>query len=114
MADQIIPDLSELAEPSGPIRVTLKPSHRPNILASVTIELDTDLGTITIQDARILRNKSGVAWFAMPTFSVTTGREYQYFASVELSPALHRQVSDAALAGFVDWEKTQAPVGGGK
>jgi hypothetical protein len=93
------------AEAPSPIRVTLTKSHRPNVLASVTIELDTDLGTITISDARILRNKSGIAWFSLPTFSVTTGREYQYFASVELSSALQRQVSDAALEEYERWEK---------
>jgi hypothetical protein len=111
MSDQL-PSLSELGQEPSHIRVTLKPSHRPNVLASVTVELETDLGTVTINDARILRNKAGVAWFALPTYSVTSGREYQYFASVELSPTLHRQVSDAALAGFVKWEKAQPQLGG--
>jgi len=109
----ILPDLSELAEESSPIRITLKPSTRQNVLASVSIELDTELGSITINDARILRNRSGVAWFSLPTFSVTKGREYEYFASVELSPKLHRQVSDAALGNFVQWEKEQAAASGG-
>jgi|SRR5215467_7961485 len=96
------------------ITVTFKPSHRPTVLASVTIILETDLGTVTISDARVLRNKAGVLWFSLPTHSVTKGREYEYFSTVELSPALQRQISDAALSGFVEWEKTQAPVGGAK
>jgi hypothetical protein len=105
-----LPDLSDLAEEPSQVRITLKPSHRSNVLAAVTVELDTDIGAITISDARILRNKAGVAWFALPTYSVTSGREYQYFASVELSPTLHRQVSDAALAEFERWEKPSGTV----
>jgi hypothetical protein len=102
----LVPDLSDLAddEPSR-IRITLTKSHRPNVLASATVELDTELGTIS--DARILRNKSGVAWFSLPTFSVSSGGEYPYFASVELSPALDRQVSDVALAEFERWERAK-------
>ncbi len=106
--------LSESADEPSPLRVTLKPSHRPNVLASVSVQLDTDLGTITIHDGRILRNRAGVAWFSLPTYSVTKGRECEYFATAELSPALQRQVSDAALAGFVEWEKAQAQLGGAK
>ena len=95
------------AEPSEPsqIEVTLKPSHRANVLASVTVELETDLGTVAINDGRILRNRSGAAWFSMPTFSVTKGREYEYFTTVELNPSLHRQVAEKALAEFERWEK---------
>jgi len=99
---------------SDRISLTFKPSHRPTVLASVIVTLETDLGTITISDARVLRNKAGVLWFALPTFSLAKGREYQYFPVAELSPSLHRHVSDAALAGFVEWEKTQAPVGGAR
>jgi hypothetical protein len=105
MTDRIIPDLSNLAKEPTEIYISLKPSHRANVLASVDVQLETNLGTISIRDARILRNRSGVAWFSLPTFSVTKGREYEYFATVELSPNLHRRVSDAALAEFELWEK---------
>jgi hypothetical protein len=86
-------------EPSQ-ISVTLKPSHRPNVLASVTVHLDTELGTITINDGRILKNKAGALWFALPTFSVTSGKQYEYFPSVELPSALLRKATDAALAAY--------------
>jgi hypothetical protein len=104
MAEQLL-SYAEFDDEPQQIRVTLKPSHRPNILASVTIDLETDLGTITIHDGRILRNRAGVAWFSLPTYSVTKGREYEYFATVELSSALQRQVSDAALGEFEKWER---------
>src|SRR5215471_8982701 len=107
MTERAIPNLSDVAEESSKIYISLKPSHRANVLATVDVELDTNLGTIRISDARILRNRSGVAWFSLPTFSVTKGREYEYFATVELSPLLHRRVSDAALAEFERWEKAR-------
>src|SRR5215469_9793473 len=98
-------DISD--ETPSRIRVTLQASHRANVLASATVELQTDLGVITINDARILRNKAGVAWFALPTYSVTKGREYQYFPSIELSPTLQRQVTEAALAEFEKQERSE-------
>jgi hypothetical protein len=93
-------DLTEFADEPNQIRVILKPSHRPNVLASVTIELETELGTITINDGRILKNKAGALWFALPTFSVTSGKQYEYFPSIELPSSLLRNVSDAALAAY--------------
>lgn len=64
----LVPVPNDLAEEPTEIGITLKTSLRTNVLASVTVELETSLGTITISDARILRNRSGVAWFSMPTY----------------------------------------------
>lgn len=108
MTDETNQLLDELAEEPTEIYISLKTSHRANVLASVAVELETSLGTITISDARILRNRSGVAWFSMPTYSVTKGREYEYFATVELSPSLHRRVSEKALEEFERWEKSRS------
>jgi hypothetical protein len=94
-----------MAEGSSPIRITLKPSTRQNVLASVSVELDTELGVIHIHDGRILKNKAGACWFSLPTFSITVGKTFEYHAAVELPATLHRQVSDAALAEFEQWEK---------
>jgi hypothetical protein len=91
------------------IRITIKPSHRPSVLAAVSIDLHTDLGTIRIHDGRILRNKAGQLWFSLPTFSITVGKSYEYQASLELSGALHRQVSEAALKAY-----EQSEPGGGR
>ena len=103
-----LPDLSVLAEEPSQVRITLKPSHRPNVLASVAVELETDLGTITINDGRILKNKAGALWFALPTFSVTSGKQYEYFPSVELPPSLLRKVGDQALAAYERSEREQS------
>lgn len=43
---------------------------------------------------------------------VRRGRDYQYFPVVELSSTLHRQVSDAALTGFLEWENAEDSPGG--
>jgi hypothetical protein len=106
MADQSI-DLRDFADEPNEISVTIKPSHRPNVLASVTVDLETELGTITINDGRILKNKAGALWFALPTFSVTSGKQYEYFPSVELPSSLLRKVADKALAAYERWERTQ-------
>jgi hypothetical protein len=116
MADEI-PDelLDQLAEePPRPIRITLKPSQRASVLASVSVELETDVGVITINDGRILRNKAGALWFASPTFSVSSGKQYEYFPTVELPSALLRIVSVAALAEFEQWEKRQHQLAGAR
>jgi hypothetical protein len=100
-------DLSEMAEESSQIRITLKSSHRPNVLASVSVSIETEFGVLTINDGRILKNKAGVLWFALPTFSITVGKSYEYLPAIELPAALHRQVSDAALAEFERWERAK-------
>ena len=52
----------------------------------------------------MMRNRQGILWAALPSYSVTTGRDYQYFQSVVLNPTLHREVSDAILAAFEKWQ----------
>jgi hypothetical protein len=103
----VLHDRSNLLEPSQ-IHITLKPSHRPSVLAAVSVELQTELGMIRIHDGRILRNKAGQLWFSLPTFSVTVGKSYEYLPSIELSAALYRQVSDAALRAYEQSEQRGA------
>src|ERR1700745_3728254 len=95
-----VPELDEFAEAPSAIRITLKPTTRPNVLASVSVELETEFGPIRINDARILKNKAGARWFALPTFSVTSGKQYEYFPSVEFPSALLRKVTNAVLAAY--------------
>ena len=81
------------------ISVSLKPSHRQSVLAAVTISLGFKDGTsIEIHDARVMRNRQGVVWAALPTYSITTGKQYEYLPSVILNPTLHRRVTDEILA----------------
>lgn len=102
------PKVSELAETPSQIRVTIRPSHRANVLAAVSVELQTSLGKITINDGRVLKNKANDLWFALPTFSVSVGKQYEYFASVELPSVLLREISALALAAYERHERDGA------
>ncbi len=88
------------------ISVRIKPTHRPSVLsaAQVTIQLE-DGSTIEIHDCRVMRNRQGILWAALPSYSVATGKQYEYHPSVVLSPALHREVSDAVLAAYESWQQ---------
>jgi hypothetical protein len=88
-----------------------RPTNKPAVLASVRIELVTETGdAITIDDARVLRNRNQQLWLAMPAYSTpTTSRSgYDYLPAVLLSTGLRRAVEDAVLAGFEKWEREKA------
>jgi DNA-binding cell septation regulator SpoVG len=87
------------------IAVEIYPSTRTGTsqLASATVRLTTDLGPVTIHDVRVLKNKSGVAWVALPSFSIqqsATARLYEYKPTVELSPELFEQISTEVLRTY--------------
>jgi len=72
-------------------------------LASATVRLTTNLGPVTIHDVRVLKNKSGVAWVALPSFSIqqsATARLYEYKPTIELSPELFEQISTEVLRTY--------------
>jgi hypothetical protein len=79
---------------------SIAPSHGQNVLASATVELsDSDGNHIIIADIRILENKLGQRWVALPSFSVSRGgKDFQYLPTVELSPSLMRELSDRVLS----------------
>jgi hypothetical protein len=88
-------------------------SAKPALLATVRLELTADSGdSITIDDARVLRNRHGHPWLAMPSYCVaaTGGRSYDYLPAIVLSTSLKRAVEDAVLPAFADWEHKQAAV----
>ena len=93
-------------------------SSKPAVLASVRIELAVEGAgdSIIIDDARVLRNRHGQLWLAMPSYSVpsSNGRSYDYLPAVILSTALKRAVEDAVLPAFEAWEREQAAQGGGR
>ena len=95
-------------DPSPNITVEIYASTRPGTsqLASATVRLKTNLGPMVIHDCRILRNKSGVAWVALPSFSVqqsATSRQYEYRPSVELAAELFEAISVEALRTYRAW-----------
>jgi len=89
------------------IQQSLRP-NLPNLLASATVTLETEAGTIRIHDCRILQNKNGIAWFSFPTFSVQHAqRQFEYRPTVEVPPALAQQISGEALRAYEQWAAQQ-------
>jgi DNA-binding cell septation regulator SpoVG len=73
-------------------------------IASCTIRFQADVGSVVVHDCRILRNKSGIIWFSLPTFSIQSGnRQYEYHPTIELSPDLLQQISTEALRAYTSW-----------
>ena len=101
-----------MSNPSLSIAVEIHPTTRPGTsqLASATVRLETNLGPVVLHDCRILRNKSGVAWVALLSFSVqqsSTSRQYAYRATVELAPELFEAISLEALRAYRAWADSQ-------
>lgn len=90
--------------------LSLSRSPKPAILASVRLELALDGGdSLIIDDARVLRNKHGQLWLAMPSYSVPAngGRGYDYLPAVTLSTTVKRAAEDVVLPAFERWEQEQ-------
>jgi hypothetical protein len=91
--------------------LNLSPSGKPQVLASVRIELSIDEtgDSIIVDDARVLRNRHGQLWLAMPAYSIpTSGRGYDYLPAIILSTTLKREVEDVVLPAFEAWERERA------
>jgi DNA-binding cell septation regulator SpoVG len=82
----------------------LEPSHRPNVRAHVSVALSGESFKITINDVRVLQNRQGQFWVAMPTYSVqrNTG-DIGFVPTVELNSLLNTDVSLCVLAAFEKW-----------
>jgi DNA-binding cell septation regulator SpoVG len=71
--------------------------RKQSALASVKVELaDAEGNVVTIDDLRVLRNRQGQLWVAMPTYSLPDGKSFRYEQTVMLSRELKRQVEDAS------------------
>ena len=88
---------------------SIQPSTKPHRLADASVELtDRDGDSLVVSDLRILQNKQGQIWVAMPSRSVSdSGRSFQYVPQIEPSRQLQRKIEDAVLAAFEDWKKSQ-------
>ena len=88
------------------IQVSFHPSHRTSVLAAVTVTLSFEDSTVVeIYDARVMKNRQGVLWAALPTYSVTNGKHYEYLPTIVFPPELHRGVMDAILEGYERYTK---------
>ena len=86
------------------IKVEIQPSLKPNlpnVLASATVTLETEAGSIAIYDCRILQNKNGIVWFSLPTFSVQHApRQFEYRQTLELPAEVAQRVSAEAIRAY--------------
>lgn len=88
-------------------------STKPHRLADATVELSDGNGdSLVVSDIRVLQNKQGQAWVAMPSRSVSEGgRSFQYVPLVESSRQLQRKIEDCVLTAFEQWNQSQVAAG---
>lgn len=81
------------------INVTLHAPRKSNLEFNASVTLQFENGSlITIHDLRVIKNKMGQLWVALPNYSVTSGgKSWEYFPTVELDAATLRTISDAVL-----------------
>ncbi len=89
---------------------SIQPSTKPHRLADASVELsDRDGDSLVISDLRILQNRQGQTWVAMPSRSVSDGgRSFQYVPQIESNRQLQRKIEDAVLAAFENWKQSQS------
>ena len=82
--------------------VSMGRGSRANVLASAQVELRSEDGqdTVTVLDARILRNKNGQLWVGYPNQTFPSGNGVEYAAILSFSKELARRISDAVLEAF--------------
>jgi DNA-binding cell septation regulator SpoVG len=91
------------------VRVKLiQSATKPHRIADTSVELtDANGDSLVISDIRILRNRQGQLWVAMPSRSVNDGsRSFQYLPQVELGRNLQRMVEDAVLDEYERWRNS--------
>lgn len=77
------------------------PARKPACLAEAKVKITLEDGEfLVIDDLRILRNRNGVHWVALPTYSIKEGQGWRYSPTVELSRALRRQLEDTVLTAY--------------
>jgi DNA-binding cell septation regulator SpoVG len=88
-------------------------STKPHRLADASVELtDADGDSLVISDIRVLENKQGQIWVAMPSRSVSdSGRSFQYIPQVESNRQLRRKIEDSVLIAFEEWKRAQSEAG---
>jgi DNA-binding cell septation regulator SpoVG len=92
---------------------SIQASTKPHRLADASVELaDSDGDSLVISDLRVLQNKQGQVWVAMPSRSVNDGaRSFQYVPQIEPNRQLQRKIEDAVLTAFEEWKQSQSNSG---
>jgi DNA-binding cell septation regulator SpoVG len=89
---------------------SIQRSTKPHRLADAIVELSDGNGdSLVISDIRVLQNKQGQQWVAMPSRSVSDGgRSFQYVPQIEANKQLNRNIEDSVLAAFEEWKQSQS------
>jgi DNA-binding cell septation regulator SpoVG len=78
--------------------------HRSNVLAQAAVTLSDADSSITISDIRILENRQGQQWVALPSYAVSKGgKDYSYLPTIELTASLTRELTARVLEAFEKW-----------
>ena len=91
----------------------IQAATKPHRLADASVELtDSDGDSLVISDIRILQNRQGQTWIAMPSRSVNDGgRSFQYLPQIEPNRQLQRKLEDSVLTAFEEWKRAQSEPG---
>jgi DNA-binding cell septation regulator SpoVG len=90
--------------------VKVKSIHSPcrsGVLAHATVEIEIAGQRITVSDLRVLQNRNGEYWVAMPSQKIQTGTAINYQPIVEFSKDLKRTVEDQVLPAYSAWWASQ-------
>ena len=83
---------------------TIGPSHRANVLAQAAVTLSDSDSSVTVSDVRVLENRQGQQWVALPSYAVSTGgKNYSYLPTIELTASLTRELTTRVLEAYEKW-----------
>jgi DNA-binding cell septation regulator SpoVG len=83
---------------------TIGSSHRANVLAQAAVTLSDSDSFVTVSDVRVLENRQGQQWVALPSYAVSTGgKNYSYLPTIELSAPLTRELTNRVLEAYERW-----------
>jgi DNA-binding cell septation regulator SpoVG len=90
----------------------IRPGRHQNVRAEIKVQLAFGDDSIVIDDIRVLENRAFRLWLALPSYSVTKKREYQYFPAVSLSHGLLSQLEETVLPVVEKWLADKSEVVG--
>jgi len=83
---------------------SIGPSHRANVLAQAVAVLSDQDSSINVSDIRVLQNRQGQKWVALPSHAISKGaNDISYVPTVELSTSLTRELTTRVLEAFEQW-----------
>lgn len=83
------------------VRFIHPPITRPrSVLALAKINVVFDNHQITLDDLRVVQNRQGELWIAMPSMKDAQG---SYQPILEFSPELKRAITDKILPAYRQW-----------